>query len=72
MQGAKYGEAIDALISQFVIGEIENCVVQAFEKTGCYLGAPVRFAVIDDTGGVDPAVNEVKLSLERFTSIIEN
>ncbi len=32
MQGAKYGVAIDALISQFVIGEIENCVVQAFEN----------------------------------------
>ena len=32
MQGAKYGVAIDALISQFVIGEIENCVVQAFDN----------------------------------------
>jgi uncharacterized NAD-dependent epimerase/dehydratase family protein len=31
MQGAKYGVAIDALISQFVIGEIENSIVQAFE-----------------------------------------
>lgn len=31
MQGARYGVAIDALISQFVIGEIENAVVQAFE-----------------------------------------
>ena len=32
MQGAKYGVAIDALVSQFVIGEIENAVVQAFEQ----------------------------------------
>ncbi len=32
MQGARYGVAIDALISQFVIGEIENAVVQAFEN----------------------------------------
>lgn len=32
MQGAKYGVAIDAIISQFVIGEIENCVVQAFDN----------------------------------------
>jgi uncharacterized NAD-dependent epimerase/dehydratase family protein len=31
MQGTKYGVAIDALISQFVIGEIENSIVQAFE-----------------------------------------
>jgi uncharacterized NAD-dependent epimerase/dehydratase family protein len=31
MQGAKYGTAIDALISQFVIGEVENSIVQAFE-----------------------------------------
>ncbi|MGB5974947.1 MAG: DUF1611 domain-containing protein [Nodosilinea sp.] len=31
MQGAMYGVSIDALISQFVIGEIENSVVQAFE-----------------------------------------
>lgn len=31
MQGAKYGVSIDALVSQFVIGEIENAVVQAFE-----------------------------------------
>lgn len=31
MQGAKYGVSIDALISQFVIGEIENAVVQAFD-----------------------------------------
>jgi uncharacterized NAD-dependent epimerase/dehydratase family protein len=31
MQGARYGVSIDALISQFVIGEIENSVVQAFE-----------------------------------------
>lgn len=32
MQGARYGVAIDALISQFVIGEIENSVVQAFRN----------------------------------------
>jgi uncharacterized NAD-dependent epimerase/dehydratase family protein len=32
MQGAKYGVSIDALVSQFVIGEIENSVVQAFEN----------------------------------------
>lgn len=31
MQGARYGVSIDALISQFVIGEIEHSVVQAFE-----------------------------------------
>jgi uncharacterized NAD-dependent epimerase/dehydratase family protein len=31
MQGAKYGASIDALVSQFVIGEIENAVVQAFD-----------------------------------------
>jgi uncharacterized NAD-dependent epimerase/dehydratase family protein len=30
MQGAKYGASVDALVSQFVIGEIENAVVQAF------------------------------------------
>ena len=30
MQGAMYGVAIDALVSQFVVGEIENAVVQAF------------------------------------------
>jgi uncharacterized NAD-dependent epimerase/dehydratase family protein len=32
MQGARYGVSIDALISQFVIGEIENSVLQAFDK----------------------------------------
>ncbi len=32
MQGAKYGVSIDALVSQFVIGEIENAIVQAFEQ----------------------------------------
>ncbi|MGB7442883.1 MAG: DUF1611 domain-containing protein [Coleofasciculaceae cyanobacterium] len=32
MQGARYGVSIDALISQFVIGEIENSVIQAFDK----------------------------------------
>lgn len=32
MQGARYGVPIDALISQFVVGEIENAVVQAFEN----------------------------------------
>jgi uncharacterized NAD-dependent epimerase/dehydratase family protein len=31
MQGAKYGVSMDALVSQFAIGEIENAVVQAFE-----------------------------------------
>ncbi|MGB7414356.1 MAG: DUF1611 domain-containing protein [Thermosynechococcaceae cyanobacterium] len=31
MQGAKYGASIDALVSQFVIGEIEHAVVQAFD-----------------------------------------
>ncbi|MGF1588010.1 MAG: DUF1611 domain-containing protein [Pleurocapsa sp.] len=32
MQGFTYGVTIDALVSQFVIGEIENAVVQAFEQ----------------------------------------
>ncbi|MGI8935017.1 MAG: DUF1611 domain-containing protein [Phormidesmis sp.] len=32
MQGARYGVSIDALVSQFVIGEIEHAVVQAFEN----------------------------------------
>lgn len=32
MQGAKYGASMDALISQFAIGEIENAVIQAFEN----------------------------------------
>ena len=32
MQGAKYGISIDALTSQYVIGEIEHLVVQAFEQ----------------------------------------
>ena len=32
MQGAAYGVSIDALVSQFVIGEIENAVVRAFER----------------------------------------
>lgn len=38
MQGAKYGVSLDALISQFAIGELENAVVQAFENEnwGCY------------------------------------
>ena len=31
MQGARYGVSIDALVSQFVVGEIENAVVQAFD-----------------------------------------
>lgn len=31
MQGAKYGAPIDALVSQFVIGEIEHSVIEAFE-----------------------------------------
>ena len=32
MQGSMYGVSIDALISQFVIGEIENSVIQAFDN----------------------------------------
>ncbi len=32
MQGAMYGVSIDALISQFVIGEIENSIIQAFNN----------------------------------------
>ncbi len=32
MQGSKYGASIDALVSQFVIGEIENAVIQAFDQ----------------------------------------
>jgi uncharacterized NAD-dependent epimerase/dehydratase family protein len=32
MQGAKYGVSMDALVSQFAIGEIENAVVQAFDR----------------------------------------
>ena len=32
MQGAKYGVSIDALVSQFVIGEIENSIIEAFEN----------------------------------------
>lgn len=32
MQGTKYGVSMDALVSQFAIGEIENAVVQAFER----------------------------------------
>lgn len=32
MQGAQYGISIDALVSQFVVGEIENAVIQAFDK----------------------------------------
>ncbi len=32
MQGSRYGVAIDVLVSQFVIGEIENAVIQAFEQ----------------------------------------
>lgn len=31
MQGARYGISIDALVSQFVVGEIENAVIQAFD-----------------------------------------
>jgi uncharacterized NAD-dependent epimerase/dehydratase family protein len=34
MQGAMYGVAIDAMTSQFVIGEIENAVIQAFQNEG--------------------------------------
>ncbi|MGH2414184.1 MAG: DUF1611 domain-containing protein [Microcystaceae cyanobacterium] len=32
MQGAMYGVSIDAVVSQFVIGEIENAVIQAFDN----------------------------------------
>jgi len=32
MQGAMYGVSTDALISQFMIGEIENSVIQAFDN----------------------------------------
>jgi|TARA_B110000438_G_scaffold189077_1_gene180657 uncharacterized NAD-dependent epimerase/dehydratase family protein len=32
MQGAQYGVSTDALISQFVVGEVENSVVQAFKN----------------------------------------
>ena len=32
MQGALYGVAIDALVSQFVIGEIEHSIIQAFNN----------------------------------------
>jgi len=32
MQGSKYGIAIDALPSQFVIGEIEHAIYQAFHE----------------------------------------
>ncbi len=32
MQGARYGVSTDALISQFMIGEIENSVIQAFDN----------------------------------------
>lgn len=32
MQGARYGTSIDAMVSQFVIGEIENAVVRAYDN----------------------------------------
>ncbi len=32
MQGARYGVSTDALINQFVVGEIENSVMRAFDK----------------------------------------
>ncbi|MGL5804901.1 MAG: DUF1611 domain-containing protein [Xenococcaceae cyanobacterium] len=32
MQGSKYGASMDALVSQFAIGEIENAVVRAFDN----------------------------------------
>ncbi len=32
MQGARYGVSIDALVSQFVIGEVENAVIEAFNS----------------------------------------
>ena len=32
MQGARYGVSTDALVSQFVVGEVEHSVIQAFEN----------------------------------------
>ncbi len=32
MQGAMYGVSMDALVSQFAIGEIENSIIQAFDN----------------------------------------
>ncbi|NIS37993.1 DUF1611 domain-containing protein, partial [Candidatus Saccharibacteria bacterium] len=32
MQGARYGISIDALVSQFVVGEVEHAVIQAFDN----------------------------------------
>ncbi len=32
MQGAKYGASIDAMVSQFVIGEIENAIVRTYQE----------------------------------------
>ena len=32
IQGAKYGVSTDALVSQFMVGEVENSVVQAFKN----------------------------------------
>jgi uncharacterized NAD-dependent epimerase/dehydratase family protein len=32
LQGARYGVSTDALISQFLVGEVENSVVQAFKN----------------------------------------
>lgn len=32
MQGSKYGASMDALVSQFAIGEIEHSVIQAFDQ----------------------------------------
>jgi uncharacterized NAD-dependent epimerase/dehydratase family protein len=32
MQGSRYGAPMDALVSQFAIGEIENAVIQAFDR----------------------------------------
>lgn len=32
MQGSKYGVSMDALVSQFAIGEIEHAVIQAFDQ----------------------------------------
>jgi uncharacterized NAD-dependent epimerase/dehydratase family protein len=32
MQGARYGVSTDALVNQFVVGEIENSLLQAFDK----------------------------------------
>ncbi len=34
IQGAKYGVAIDAIVEEFMTGEIENAVMEAYDKEG--------------------------------------